>query len=201
MSADGKIALPSRKPIQLSNLEDSKRVTELRKKCDAILVGIGTILEDNPKLTIKGNNDLKKNPTRIVLDTNGRTPLESNVLDPEAKTIIAVGNGCKIKKLKKSEIIRCGEGRVNIKLLLEKLSEIGIKRILVEGGETVLWSFLSEKLFDELNIFIASTIIGGENTPTVAGGIGFSTKLETLDLSLERVQKLGNGVLLTYHNI
>ena len=201
MSADGKIALPSRKQIQLSNLEDSKRVNELREKCDAILVGIGTILEDNPRLTVKGNHDLKKNPTRIVLDTNGRTPLESNVLDSEAKTIVAVGKGCKIKKLKNSEIIRCGEGKINIKLLLEKLTKIGINKILVEGGETVIWSFLSEELFDELNIFIASTIIGGENTPTVAGGIGFATKLDTLELSLERVQKLGNGVLLTYHKI
>ena len=201
MSADGKIALPSRKQIKLSNMEDSKRVNELREKCDAILVGIGTIIEDNPKLTIKRNNNLKKNPTRIVLDTNGRTPLESNVLDQKAKTIIAVGNECKVKNLKKSEIIKCGEGKIDIKLLVKKLVKRGIKKILVEGGETVLWSFLSEQLFDEINIFIASTIIGGQDTPTMAGGKGFATKVDTLDLSLDRIQKIGNGVLLTYHKI
>ncbi len=201
MSADGKIALPSRKQIRLSNIQDSERVNQLREECDAILVGIGTILEDNPKLTVKGNNYLKRNPTRIILDTNGRTPLESNVLDTNARTIVAVGNECKVAKLKEAEIIKCGGGKINIKLLIKKLSERGMKKILVEGGETVLWSFLSEKLFDTLKIFVASTIIGGENTPTMAGGIGFATKMDTLEISLDCVQKLGNGVLLTYHKI
>ena len=81
MSADGKIALPNRKQIRLSNQEDLQRVNELRENCDAILVGIGTVIEDNPKLTIKGNKDVSKNPIRIILDTKGRTPLDSNVLD------------------------------------------------------------------------------------------------------------------------
>jgi len=99
MSADGKIALPNRKQIRLSNNQDAKRVNFLREKNDAILVGIGTILEDNPQLTIKENSDISKNPIRIVLDTNGRTPLGSNVLNNQAKTIIAVGNNCNINNL------------------------------------------------------------------------------------------------------
>jgi len=81
------------------------------------------------------------------------------------------------------------------------LTERGIKNILVEGGETVLWSFLSENLFDEINIFVASTIIGGQETPTMAGGKGFSTKKNTLQLSLKDTKKLGNGILLTYSKI
>ena len=201
MSADGKIALPTRKRIKLSNFQDSERVNKLREKCDAILVGIGTVIEDDPKLTVKGNEDYKKNPTRIILDTKGRTPLKSNVLDQNAKTIIAVGNSCKINKLKKSKIIKCGEGKINIQLLINKLAKKGLNKILVEGGETVIWSFLNERLFDELNIFISSTIIGGQNTPTMAGGTGFATKIETLKLTLENAQKLGDGVLLTYHKI
>jgi len=201
MSADGKIALPNRKQIRLSNNQDAKRVNFLREKNDAILVGIGTILEDNPQLTIKENSDISKNPIRIVLDTNGRTPLGSNVLNNQAKTIIAVGNNCNINNLEKSEIIKCGEGKINIRLLIEKLTERGIKNILVEGGETVLWSFLSENLFDEINIFVASTIIGGQETPTMAGGKGFSTKKNTLQLSLKDTKKLGNGILLTYSKI
>ena len=85
MSVDGKIALPNRKQVKLSNKEDSERVNKLRENCDAILVGIGTIIEDNPKLTVKNNKDISRNPIRIVLDTNGRTPLKSNVLNSEAK--------------------------------------------------------------------------------------------------------------------
>ena len=95
MSADGKIALPNRKQIRLSNSQDLERVNKLRHECDAILVGIGTVIEDNPNLTIKNNTEQNKNPIRIILDTNGRTPLNSNVLNDEAETIIAVGKNCK----------------------------------------------------------------------------------------------------------
>ena len=105
MSADGKIALPSRKQIKLSNQKDAERVNELRKNCDAILVGIGTVIEDNPKLTVKGKNNITKNPIRIVLDTNGRTPLNSNILNNEARTILAVGNNSYIELLGNAEII------------------------------------------------------------------------------------------------
>ena len=104
MSADGKIALPNRKQIRLSNQEDFDRVNNLRKSCDAILVGIGTVLEDNPMLTVKNNRNKSENPIRIVLDTKGRTPLKSNVLNNEARTIIAVGDNCNIEKLGNSEI-------------------------------------------------------------------------------------------------
>ena len=198
MSADGKIALPNRKQIRLSNQEDLQRVNKLRENCDGILVGIGTVIEDNPKLTIKGNKDVSKNPIRIILDTKGRTPLDSNVLDTQANTIIAVGDNCNTEKLGNAKIINCGRDQINIRQLIKNLAKQGIKNILVEGGETVLWSFLNENLFDEINIFIASMIVGGEKTPTMAGGSGFATKLEALKLNLETVGKLGDGVLLTY---
>ena len=74
MSADGKIALPDRSQIRLSNKEDMERVNKLRKESDAILVGIGTVIEDNPRLIIKNNKDLSTTPVRIVLATNGSTP-------------------------------------------------------------------------------------------------------------------------------
>ena len=201
MSADGKIALPNRKQIRLSNEEDMERVDQLRRKSDAILVGIGTVLEDNPNLTIKDTNHTDNNPVRVVLDTNGRTPLDSNILNNQAKTIIAVGNDFNGGGIGDSEIIKCGEEEINIKLLIEKLFDKGIKNILVEGGETVLWSFINENLFDEINIFVASLIVGGEKTPTPAGGEGFTTKMDTLKLSLASAEKLGNGILLKYCRI
>ena len=201
MSADGKIALPNRKQIRLSNKEDMERVNQLRKKSDAILVGIGTVLEDNPNLTIKDSDNTDNNPVRVVLDTNGRTPLDSNILNNQAKTIIAVGNNFNGGSIGDSEIIKCGDEEINIKLLIEKLFDKGIKNILVEGGENVLWSFINENLFDEINIFVASLIVGGEKTPTAAGGEGFTTKMDTLKLSLESAEKLGNGILLRYCRI
>ena len=198
MSADGKIALPDRSQIRLSNDEDMKRVNNLRKNSDAILVGIGTVIEDNPRLTIKNNTNLSTNPVRVVLDTNGRTPLDSNVLDDKSRTIIAVGNHFTGEIPGNSEVIKCGDGQIDIYLLMEKLYERGLKDILVEGGESVLWSFMNQNLFDEINIFVASLIVGGEKTPTVAGGLGFTNKMDLLQLRLKETKKIGNGILLKY---
>ena len=98
MSVDGKLALPSKKPVKLSSLEDFKRVHELRNFCDGVLVGINTILIDDPKLTVKTDFVPEpKNPVRIVLDSNGRTPSDAAVLDGIAPTYIAVGKGCESK--------------------------------------------------------------------------------------------------------
>ena len=198
MSADGKIALPDRSQIRLSNSEDMERVNKLRKESDAILVGIGTVIEDNPRLTIKNNKKKSTNPVRVVLDTNGRTPLNSNVLDDKSKTIIAVGNHFNGEITGNSEVIKCGEKQIDIELLVEKLYDRGLKKILVEGGENVLWSFLNQNLFDEINIFVASLIVGGEKTPTVAGGLGFTNKVDTLQLRLKKAEKIGDGILLNY---
>ena len=198
MSADGKIALPDRSQIRLSNKEDMERVNKLRKESDAILVGIGTVIEDNPRLIIKNNKNLSTNPVRVVLDTNGRTPINSNVLDDKSRTIIAVGNHFAGEIPVNSEVIKCGDEQIDIELLMEKLYERGLKNILVEGGENVLWSFLNQKLFDEINIFVASLIVGGAKTPTVAGGPGFTNKIDTLQLKLKEAEKIGNGILLKY---
>jgi len=198
MSADGKIALPDRSQIRLSNKEDMERVNKLRKESDAILVGIGTVIEDNPRLIIKNNKILSTNPVRVVLDTNGRTPINSNVLDDKSRTIIAVGNHFAGEIPGNSEVIKCGDEQIDIELLMEKLYERGLKNILVEGGENVLWSFINQSLFDEINIFVASLIVGGEKTPTVAGGPGFANKIDTLQLKLKETEKIGNGILLKY---
>ncbi|OIR18451.1 MAG: diaminohydroxyphosphoribosylaminopyrimidine reductase [Marine Group III euryarchaeote CG-Epi1] len=198
MSADGKIALPDRSQIRLSNKEDMERVNKLRKESDAILVGIGTVIEDNPRLIIKNNKNLSTNPVRVVLDTNGRTPINSNVLDDKSRTIIAVGNHFAGEIPGNSEVIKCGDEQIDIELLMEKLYERGLKNILVEGGENVLWSFLNQNLFDEINIFVASLIVGGAKTPTVAGGSGFTNKIDTLQLKLKEAEKIGNGILLKY---
>ena len=198
MSADGKIALPDRSQIRLSNKEDMERVNKLRKESDAILVGIGTVIEDNPRLIIKNNKNLSTNPVRVVLDTNGRTPINSNVLDDKSRTIIAVGNHFAGEIPGNSEVIKCGDEQIDIELLMEKLYEKGLKNILVEGGENVLWSFLNQNLFDEINIFVASLIVGGAKTPTVAGGSGFTNKIDTLQLKLKEAEKIGNGILLKY---
>ena len=94
-SADGKIALSNRQRLKLSNNEDFERVHNLRNKYEAILVGIGTIIEDDPSLTIDPEHMSAHNPIRIVLDTQCRTPPNSKILDGHSETIIAVGEKTK----------------------------------------------------------------------------------------------------------
>ena len=197
-SADGKIALSNRQKLKLSNAEDFDRVHLLRDKYDAILVGIGTVIADDPALTINPKFKAVKNPVRIVLDTACRIPRTAKILDGKSKTIIAIGEKTKVDRLQNAEIIKCGTGEVDLPELLEKLSNRGIKSVLVEGGETVMWSFLKNELFDEFNIFISSMVIGGKITPTIAGGEGTRKVSDILRLKLVDSKTLGDGILLKY---
>lgn len=175
-----------------------KRVYELRNNCDAILVGIETILSDDPKLTINESLIPDPNqPIRIVLDSNGRIPKDAKVLSSHSPTIIAVTESCE-RKIDGAETIVCGEERVDIPVLLDILGKRGVKTLLVEGGETVIWSFLKQKLAQEFYIFVGSMVIGGINSPTPAGGEGAKNKDEILSLRLIDASKIGDGVLLHY---
>ena len=175
-----------------------KRVHELRNECDAILVGIGTILSDNPKLTVKKKYVLNpKQPVRIVLDSKGRIPKDAEVLSQDSHTIVAVTEQAE-HEIEGAEMIICGKERIDLSLLLSILDKRGIKKLLVEGGETVIWSFLKEKLADELYIFVGSMVIGGTKSPTPAGGEGSKYEDDIIGLNLKKIEKLGDGVLLHY---
>lgn len=198
MSADGKIALPSRKQTRISNEEDMKRVHELRNECDAILVGIGTVLSDNPKLTVKeAYVPNPRHPIRIVLDSRGRIPRNAEILSPDSHTIVVISEKCK-HDIKGAETIVCGKECVDLRLLCDILDKKGIRTLLVEGGETVIWSFLRERIADEFYVFVGSMVIGGKNSPTSAGGEGAKNEEDIIRLTLKNAERLGDGVLLHY---
>ncbi len=197
MSVDGKIALVGGKRIKISDEEDFKRVHEMRSRVDAILVGINTVLLDDPKLTVKEKYVKNpKNPVRIVLDSHLRIPPTARVLNGDAKTIIATTQNAKEKSLN-AKIIRCGEDRVDLRCLLERLWAMGIRSLMVEGGSTVIASFLREKLVDEFWVFVGSIVIGG-SAPNLVGGAGARNEGEIIPLYLVDMSKLGSGVLLRY---
>lgn len=204
MSVDGKLALPSKKPVKLSSLEDFKRVHELRNFYDGVLVGINTILIDDPKLTVKPEFVPEpKNPVRIVLDSNGRTPSDAAVLDGSAQTYIAVGKGSesRIAPNKNIELIPCSlddDNFIDLKELLVKLRHMGIDNLLVEGGETVIYNFLKNQFVDELYIYVSNVIIGGTSSPTLAGGSGAGSENEIINLKLLSCDRMGDGILLKY---
>ncbi len=197
MSVDGKIALVGGRRIKISDEEDFRRVHHLRASVDAILVGINTIIKDDPKLTVKEKFvPDAKNPVRIVLDSKLRIPENARVLNDMAPTIIATTKDAPPRDLN-AEIIRCGYNLVDLHCLMEELWRRGIRSVMVEGGSTVISSFLREGLVDELNVFVGSMIIGGD-APTLVSGKGARFAEETIKLKLLECKPLGYGVLLRY---
>jgi 2,5-diamino-6-(ribosylamino)-4(3H)-pyrimidinone 5'-phosphate reductase len=198
MSADGKIALRTRRQTRISNEEDKRRVHKLRNSSDAILVGVETVIADNPKLTVNPKYVKRpRHPLRIILDSKGRTPKNALVLDGTSKTLIVTNEKCK-KVFPNAATTRCGKQEVDLKKLIRILEKKNISTLLVEGGSKVIWSFLRSRIADEVNIFVGSIVIGGDKSPTPAGGAGAETEKAIVALRLRRMKAVGNGVLLTY---
>ncbi len=204
MTLDGKIATKSR-DTKISCYEDLIRVHILRSKVDAVMVGINTVLNDDPRLTVHKIKS-KKQPIRIVVDSRARTPLHSRILNNEAKTIIAttkLADKSKIKKLeeKGAEVIICGEKKVDLIKLMEILYDKGIRKLLLEGGGTLNWSMLKHRLIDEVIVAIAPVIVGGKDAVTLVDGEGFDLVEEGIKLKLRRYYILGEDLILEYEVI
>jgi 2,5-diamino-6-(ribosylamino)-4(3H)-pyrimidinone 5'-phosphate reductase len=205
MSADGKIALPNRKQVRISSDKDIARMYKLRNECDAVLVGVETILSDDPKLTIKEKYVKKPSqPLRVILDTKCRTPEDALAVNGKAKTIIFTKDECKKKFNPNVETKKCRtdkNGMIELKEMLEILFQKGIKKLMVEGGGTVIWNFLKQGLVDDMYVYIGPIIIGGKETPTLADGNGIFNEKEKIRLDFADMARLGEGILIHYKMI
>lgn len=209
MSADGKIATVERKQTRISGSTDFDRVDELRATSDAVMVGIGTVLSDNPSLTVKSKErrearrarGLDENPARIVVDSLARTPPDADIFKKGAgKRIIAVSESAPEERVERlselAGIITAGEARVELENLLIELKARGIDRLMVEGGATLNWGLISKGLADEIYTFIGNMMIGGRTAPTLVDGEGYVN--EFCRLSLISCERLENGVLVKW---
>ncbi|MDD2438685.1 MAG: 2,5-diamino-6-(ribosylamino)-4(3H)-pyrimidinone 5'-phosphate reductase [Methanosarcinaceae archaeon] len=210
MSADGKLSTKERKQVRISGKKDFERVDELRARVDAIMVGIGTVLADDPSLTVKSPARKKtriaqgraENPIRIIVDSSARISLEADIFKKgEGLRIVAVSNSASEEKVKQLEekacVIRAGNERVDLVLLVEKLKEMGINSLMVEGGATLNWGMLSAGLVEEIYTFIGNLIIGGSKAPTLVDGVGLLEN-ELLKLKLRSAEIIEEGVLLKW---
>ncbi len=211
MSADGKISTVKRTQTRISGTEDFDRVDALRARSDAIMVGIGTVLADNPSLTVKSKNRREErksagqgeNPLRIVVDSEARTPVDADVLNKgEGKRIIAVSQRAILENVgqlgEKADVLVCGMEEVDLKKLLFLVWQRGVRRVMVEGGATLNWSLISQKLVDMIYTYVSNMIVGGETAPTLVDGEGFTKETEMVKLELLGVEKLDEGVLLKW---
>ncbi|MDI9396003.1 MAG: 2,5-diamino-6-(ribosylamino)-4(3H)-pyrimidinone 5'-phosphate reductase [Euryarchaeota archaeon] len=210
ISADGKLSTKERKQVKISGKLDFERVDELRANSDAVMVGIGTLLADDPSLTVKSPErkaarkaaGKSENPVRIVVDSAAKTPHDADIFKKgEGLRIIAVSNSAPAEKIKSLEekalVIKTGAHKVDLAELAVKLKEMGIDTLMVEGGGALNWSMLSAGLVDEVYTFVGNLIIGGKTAPTFADGEGF-TEAELLGLELLSAEKIEDGILLNW---
>lgn len=195
---DGKIATFTGDSKWIGSELQRKYAHRLRNKVDAILVGIGTVLRDNPELTVRLGKKSNRQPTPIVLDSRLKIPVESNLIAHQRNPIIAttqLADPIKLKDLEKTGakvlVIEQDEnGQVDILKLVKKLGEMEITSVLVEGGGDVGASFLKKGIVDKVVFFYAPKIIGSEGVSMV-GKLGVSEVKDALSIRTVKVKKIG----------
>ena len=195
MSLDGKIATRSGDSKWISGGEARRYVHYLRYISDAIMVGVNTVLTDDPQLTVRcgeTGGTAKKQPLRVIVDSNGRTPVKASVFHEPGKTMLALGKN--LTPRQQEGYTRVGAellvlpsegGKVDLAGLLKVLGERGITSVLVEGGGILLGSLFDSGLVDKVVAFIAPVIIGGEGAKTAVGGKGVDKVIDCI--KIERV--------------
>ena len=208
MTLDGKIATENGSS-NISGEKDLERVHEIRKDYDGIMVGIGTVLADDPRLTVhKIDANPEDNPVRVVVDSKCRTPVDARITNDDAKTIIAGANEYKEEFMKTEtyetlkrrgvKFFFSGDRRVDLKALMNYLHEEGIEKLMLEGGATLNFSMIRAGLIDEISICVAPMVVGGANSKTFFDGDGFDTMDEAVKLELIDYYPLDKDFILNY---
>ncbi|PYZ98491.1 riboflavin biosynthesis protein RibD [Alteribacter lacisalsi] len=201
-SLDGKIATHKGESKWITGEKAREDVHRLRHTHDAILVGVNTVIADNPSLTVRlpGGG---KNPVRIILDNHLRTPADAGMLhDRQAPVWIITGeNGNKEKKAALeaagAEVMTLAGDAVLIEPLLELLGESGIRSLLVEGGGSVNDSFLRSGLFNQIIVYLAPILIGGKEARSSFSGLGIGRLEDTAKLTIKTTETIGDDLKIT----
>ncbi|MFB6137628.1 MAG: 2,5-diamino-6-(ribosylamino)-4(3H)-pyrimidinone 5'-phosphate reductase [Halobacteriaceae archaeon] len=208
-SVDGKLSTTRREQLAISGPEDFDRVDAIRASVDAVAVGVGTVLADDPSLTVDDPDRVAAReargdppqPARVVADSRGRTPDDATVLDDAAPTYVLVAEVATADRVAALEaagatVVRAGRERVDLRAALADLEERGVADLLVEGGGELCYSLFDADLVDHLRVYVGSTVVGGRDAPTLVDGEGFVAGFP--DLSLQAVERLDDGVALSY---
>ena len=205
MTLDGKIATFTGDSRWVSGPEARNSVHEMRRTRDAVMVGVNTILNDNPQLTVRdeaGAPDSRQ-PLRVILDSRARTPPEAKVLKEPGQTLIAVTMppDSRVKSLVEAgaEVLQLPanvDGLVDINALLEALGARDVVSVLVEGGGILLGTLFDSRLVDKVAVFVAPAVIGGSSSPSPVGGKGIRLMSHATTIRQNRLERIGEDILI-----
>ena len=207
MSLDGKIATKTGDSKWITKDEARKYAHDLRYTADAIMVGVNTVVADNPRLTARGCGGRggigKRQPIRLVVDSKGRVPLDAHIFEPPGGVLLAVA--APFDSAKKEKFVQAGaevlelpgeEGSVDVMELFKSLGKREIVTVLVEGGGQLLGSLFDHQLVDKVLVFVSPVIIGGSRAVIVAGD-GVDNMARALRLSRVNIKSFGDDVLVS----
>lgn len=211
VSVDGKLSTRRREQVRISGTADFDRVDQIRADADAVAVGVGTVLADDPRLGLDDPARAAERraagrppaPARVVFDSRARTPSDARLLAGDAETYVltseAASDGDR-ERLREAgaTVLVAGDERTDPTAALAALERHGVSRLMVEGGGEVIFSLFEAGLADELTVFVGSLLIGGREAPTLADGEGFTDRESFPDLRLTGVDRLDDGVVLSY---
>ncbi|HBO84675.1 MAG TPA: bifunctional diaminohydroxyphosphoribosylaminopyrimidine deaminase/5-amino-6-(5-phosphoribosylamino)uracil reductase RibD [Deltaproteobacteria bacterium] len=202
---DGRIATASGESKWITSEKSREYCHNLRMRSDAVMVGIGTVLRDNPLLTVrlaKKNRGIK-NPVRVVIDSRLRIPLAANVFNTKnGKLIIATTKYSNIAKIRKAEqrgaeviVIGSKERQVDLKKLMTELGGMGITSILIEGGSRLAASAIRSGIVDRLLVFYAPVLLGGDGVPMI-GSLNIKRLVDAVRVRNIKFNRIGSDILL-----
>jgi diaminohydroxyphosphoribosylaminopyrimidine deaminase/5-amino-6-(5-phosphoribosylamino)uracil reductase len=207
MTLDGKIATHTGDSRWVSGAAARERVHQLRDRVDAILVGVGTVLADDPELTTRLAQHWRpvQHPLRIILDSHGRTPLDARLLDPElpGSTLVATVHPAEgwrreveARGVEVLQLPADAHGRVDLRRLMRALAARRVTSVLVEGGAQVLGAFAAADLIDRLWVFVAPKLVGGRAAPGPIGEPGVALMADAQPWQVQRYEQVGNDLLV-----
>jgi len=199
MSADGKTATRTGDSRWISGRKSRELVHKMRTEYDAVMVGAGTVIADDPQLTSHGKG---RDPYRIIVDGKLKTPLGAKVIGKDRKIIIAACEGASRRKARllsrNAQVFLSGKRKVDLKKLVHALGALGMKKIVIEGGGELNAEALGAGIVDRLYIFIAPKIIGGKEARGVFGGVGAERIKDSVKLKKVKERRIGEDLLLEY---
>jgi len=204
-SMDGRIATHNGHSHWITNEKSRRYVHQLRNKTDAILIGIGTLLQDNPKLTTRLPQKKGRNPYRIIVDSNLRTPLHANIFGADAREKLILATSCKKHdelKLYQDRVhcllqIPTNElGQLDLKVLMNKLAGLEIMSVLIEGGSEISGSSVDAGIVDKICFFFAPLLIGGRGSTGIMGGQGIDFIPEAKRVKGLKIKRFGTDICI-----